>query len=134
MTIEQQRKDAIADFQALVIEEWEIGAALTEAATSNGLKPGVLESLLSREMSIDDLVEKVRREAAYSRFLAVATIEVDKVEKRTGVYSEMNLSQMIQVMGGRGRIRENIEATIARELSNHEVCKIRDMLKMKLLH
>jgi hypothetical protein len=63
MTIEQQIKDAIADFHSLIAEGWETSAAVAEAAIVNGLKPGAFEQRLSKAMPIDALVDQIQQNA-----------------------------------------------------------------------
>ena len=63
MSIEQQLRDAVAEFHDLIAAGSEVSDALCEASASNGLKEGVLEFHLSKTMPLQDIVNEIRREA-----------------------------------------------------------------------
>ena len=67
MSIEQQFEDALADFHALIAEGSETGAAVIEAARSNGIKADVFEKRLSRTMDLETLTAEIRRGADRER-------------------------------------------------------------------
>jgi len=135
VSIEQQLEDAAADFQALILEGMDSRQAVVEAATSNGLKSEALENRLSRTMSIEALVEKVRKDADCGRFLAVTATEIENCRKRAEKYAQLGLLGL----GAEEVIAKSVEASIGRSLTDHEVWKIGEMWnpwlsEMKLAH
>jgi hypothetical protein len=63
MSVEQQISDAVTDFHDLIAQGSEISAALAEASTANGLKNGVLERHLTKRIPLQEIVNKIQREA-----------------------------------------------------------------------
>lgn len=135
MSIEQQFIDAVADFEALVLEGSDSRTALSEAAVSHGLKPEVLECRLSKAMPIEALAKKICEDADAARFIAVAQNEIEKCKKRKGPYAQLGLL----ALGAAEAIAKSVEASIGRSLTDHEIWKIEEMWdpwlsELKLAH
>ena len=124
MITSQQFLNAVADFEGLIIDGLESDDAIIKAAESNGIDSSVLEYRLTSAISIDDRVEKIRRERDYGRFLDYAKIEVDNCKKnpRQHTKSIFDTEGTVEVISAR------LQEILSRPLTEHKIWKIGQML------
>jgi hypothetical protein len=124
MITQQQFLDAVADFEALILEGRETGDAIGDAATSIGMRPAAFQQRLAREMSIEARVEKIRRDAEYNRFLAAAGAEIEIWRRDPWAHGTNAFDSEGKVL----KIKEGLGKALGRELTEHEVWKIGELL------
>ena len=123
MITPKQFLDAVADFEGLVADDWEREAAISEAASCNGIDPPVFRARLTRDMSIEERVEKIRRAVDHDRFVAIAKAEVAKCKKREGAYKCTGLLEV----GAEELIVESVEAALERPQTEGEILIIEEL-------
>jgi hypothetical protein len=120
---QQQFIDAISDFEGLIGEGMEPKPALLESAKSNGLDPNIFESRLTREMTLDERVETVRRKYEHDHFMALARGEVAKCRKGEAEYKRLGGFRA----GAEEAIIESLGRTLRRTLSEHETWCVEEL-------
>jgi hypothetical protein len=85
MDIQTKIRDALADFDGLLIKGHPIREALCIASSENGVSERILESRASREMSLEERRDLVIRQAEGDRQSA-SQASIDKAECRQDGY------------------------------------------------
>lgn len=125
MITQQQFVDAVADFENLILEGNETSEAIAEAANSIGMQPADFERRLTRDMSIELRVEKIRRDTEYNRFLLAAKAVVKICKQNHCAFAGKSVFDIeTKVLN----IKTHLEKELARELTPHEVWKVGEML------
>ncbi len=119
MSVEQQVRDALADFTDLIADGWEPRAAIDGAASCNCIKPKVLEQRLTRIGDLDGVVDELRRRSDAGRLRAAISAEV-KV-----AYLKPHPKSILRAPFDLDEVVGKVEHRIGRPISNAEAQKVR---------